>query len=139
MGFTDWRFKRIFGAYTKDHDVLPKPQKIIDDMQKSRKYHGDIVGESPLVIGIFLKFLNGELTNGRQKVSGIFHVGPFTCMQEGVAMAKMDAIAKEVSKRDPSLVVPMIHAFFGDSANTNLEAEIAAFREQCYLKQKLTK
>ncbi|MGY4686939.1 acyl-CoA dehydratase activase-related protein [Petrotoga sp. DB-2] len=139
MGFTDWRFKKIFGAYSKDHAVLPKPQKIIDDMQKSRKYHGDIVGESPLVIGIFLKFLNGELTNGRQKVSGIFHVGPFTCMQEGVAMAKMDAITTEVSKRDPSLVVPMIHAFFGDSANTNLEAEIAAFREQCYLKHKLTK
>ncbi|PNR95787.1 acyl-CoA dehydratase activase-related protein [Petrotoga sp. 9PWA.NaAc.5.4] len=139
MAFTDWRFKRIFGDYRKDHDVLPKPQKIIEDMQKSRKYHGDIIGESPLVIGIFLKFLNGELTNERQQVSGIFHVGPFTCMQEGVAMAKMDAIAGKVSKENPSIVIPMIHAFFGDSANTNLEAEIAAFREQCYLKHRMIK
>lgn len=60
MTFTDWRFEKIFGSYSKDHEVLPKPQK-------NRKYHGDIIGESPLVIGIFLKFLNGELTNGKDK------------------------------------------------------------------------
>ena len=52
-------------------------------------------------------------------------------------MAKMDAMLKEETKRDPNLVVPMVHAFFGDSANTNLEAEIAAFREQCRLKAKM--
>jgi len=89
------------------------------------------------VIGIFLKFMRGELPGNGQRVCGIFHVGPFTCMQEGVAMAKMDAMLKEESKRDPDLIVPMVHAFFGDSANTNLEAEIAAFREQCRLKAKI--
>ncbi|HOB16825.1 MAG TPA: acyl-CoA dehydratase activase-related protein [Defluviitoga sp.] len=137
MAFVDWRFKRIFGNHLHERHVVPKPRRIIEDMQDSRRYHGDIMGESPLVIGTFLKFLNGELSNGRQRVSGIFHVGPFTCMQEGVAMAKIDAIIKEEAKHNPTLVVPIIHAFFGESANTNLEAEIAAFREQCYLKHKL--
>jgi hypothetical protein len=110
---------------------------ILDDLERSRRYHSDITGESPLVIGIFFKFMRGELPGNGQRVCGIFHVGPFTCMQEGVAMAKMDAMLKEESKRDPSLIVPMVHAFFGDSANTNLEAEIAAFREQCRLKAKI--
>lgn len=137
MSFVDWRFKKIFGSHLQKRHVVPKPQKIIEDMQESRRYHGDIMGESPLVIGTFLKFLNDELKNNHQKVSGIFHVGPFTCMQEGVAMAKIDAIIKEELKHNPALVVPIIHAFFGESANTNLEAEIAAFREQCYLKSKL--
>lgn len=137
MAFVDWRFKTIFGNHLQERHIVPPPRKIIEDMQNSRRYHGDIMGESPLVIGTFLKFLNGELSNSQQKVSGIFHVGPFTCMQEGVAMAKIDAIIKEELKHNPTLVVPIIHAFFGESANTNLEAEIAAFREQCYLKSKL--
>ncbi len=59
--------RRYLEVIRKDHEVLPKPHKIINDMQKNRKYHGDIIGESPLVIGIFLKFLNGELTNGKDK------------------------------------------------------------------------
>lgn len=137
MEYADWRFKRIFGEAAKEREVLPKPNVIIEDLQESRRYHRDITGESPLVIGIFFKFLRGELPGNGQRVCGIFHVGPFTCMQEGVAMAKMDAMLKEETKRDPNLVVPMVHAFFGDSANTNLEAEIAAFREQCRLKAKM--
>ncbi|HOJ82341.1 MAG TPA: 2-hydroxyacyl-CoA dehydratase [Acetomicrobium flavidum] len=137
MEYADWRFRRIFGGLTKDREVLPKPNVIIEELQRSRRYHSDITGESPLVIGIFLKFMRGELPGNGQRVCGIFHVGPFTCMQEGVAMAKMDAMLKEESKRDPDLIVPMVHAFFGDSANTNLEAEIAAFREQCRLKAKI--
>ncbi len=32
---------------------------------------------------------------------------------------------------------PIIHAFFGDSPNANLAAEIAVFREQCYQKRDL--
>ena len=111
MSFVDWRFKKIFGSHLQKRHVVPKPQKIIEDMQESRRYHGDIMGESPLVIGTFLKFLNDELKNNYQKVSGIFHVGPFTCMQEGVAMAKIDAIIKEELKHNPALVVPIIHAF----------------------------
>jgi len=70
-------------------------------------------------------------------ISGIFHVGPFTCMQEGVATAKIEGLVKEFRKEKPDLVFPIIHAFFGDSAGGNLASEIAVFQEQCYQKRDL--
>lgn len=70
-------------------------------------------------------------------ISGIFHVGPFTCMQEGVATAKIEGLVKEFRKTKPDLVFPIIHAFFGDSAGANLASEIAVFQEQCYQKRDL--
>jgi len=75
--------------------------------------------------------------HGDAYISGIFHVGPFTCMQEGVATAKIEAMIKEFRKTKPDLVLPIIHAFFGDSPNANLAAEIAVFQEQCYQKRDL--
>jgi hypothetical protein len=72
-------------------------------------------------------------------ISGIFHVGPFTCMQESVATAKIEAMVKEFRKQRPDLVLPIIHAFFGDSPNPNLCSEIAVFREQCYQKRDLVR
>jgi hypothetical protein len=76
---------------------------------------------------------------GDAYISGIFHVGPFTCMQEGVATAKIEGMAKELRKRKPDLVFPIIHAFFGDSASANLDSEIAVFTEQCYQKREVLK
>ena len=76
---------------------------------------------------------------GDAYISGIFHVGPFTCMQEGVATAKIEAMAKELRKSKPDLVFPIIHAFFGDSANSSLDSEIAVFTEQCYQKREMLK
>ncbi|HPP38489.1 MAG TPA: CoA activase, partial [Thermosynergistes sp.] len=138
LSFADWRFHRLFGGTNGERKVLPKPEQIIEGVEAAGIYHGDITGESPLVIGIFRELMEGRLpSKNGAKVCGIFHVGPFTCMQEGVAMAKMDAMLKEAQKKNPNLMVPVIHAFFGDSANPNLEAEIAAFREQCYLKARL--
>jgi predicted nucleotide-binding protein (sugar kinase/HSP70/actin superfamily) len=118
--------------------VLPKPIEIIDTMEKQHEYHGNIEGESPLSAGIAYYFMN-DLTrpHGDAYVSGIFHVGPFTCMQEGVATAKIEAMAKELRKRKPDLVFPIIHAFFGDSASSNLDSEIAVFAEQCYQKREI--
>jgi hypothetical protein len=42
-------------------------------------------------------------------------------------------------KRKPDLIFPIIHAFFGDSASSNLDSEIAVFAEQCYQKRELLK
>ena len=58
-------------------------------------------------------------------------------MQEGVATAKIEAMVKEFRKTKPDLVFPIVHAFFGDSPNPNLAAEIAVFSEQCYQKRDL--
>jgi hypothetical protein len=46
-------------------------------------------------------------------------------------------MAKELRKRRPDLVFPIIHAFFGDSASANLDSEIAVFAEQCYQKREM--
>jgi hypothetical protein len=76
-------------------------------------------------------------THGDACISGAFQPGPFTCMQEGVATAKIEGLIKEYRKTHPDLVFPIIHAFFGDSPNANLAAEIAVFKEQCYQKRDL--
>ena len=120
--------------------VLPKPIQIINTLEKQHEYHGNIEGESPLSAGIAYYFMN-DLTSphGDAYISGIFHVGPFTCMQEGVATAKIEAMSKELRKRKLDLVFPIIHAFFGDSASSNLDSEIAVFAEQCYQKRDMLK
>jgi len=46
-------------------------------------------------------------------------------------------MVKEVRRQHPDLVLPIIHAFFGDSPNPNLDCEIAVFAEQCYQKRDL--
>ena len=120
--------------------VLPKPIQIIETLEKRHEFHGNIEGESPLSTGIAYHFMH-DLTkpHGDAYISGIFHVGPFTCMQEGVATAKIEAMAKELRKRKPDLVFPIIHAFFGDSPSANLDSEIAVFTEQCYQKRQMLK
>ena len=118
--------------------LLPHPLEIIETLEREHECHGNIEGESPLSTGIAY-YLMHDLVQPRDGayVSGIFHVGPFTCMQEGVATAKIEGMMKEFRKKKPDLVFPIIHAFFGDSPNANLAAEIAVFREQCYQKRDL--
>ena len=112
--------------------------EIIGTLEKNHKFHGNIEGESPLSTGIAYYFMNDLIKpTGDAYISGIFHVGPFTCMQEGVATAKIEAMVKELRKIKPDLVFPIVHAFFGDSPNPNLEAEIAVFKEQCYQKRQM--
>jgi len=127
-----------FHEVLRGRHILPKPIEIIDTLEKQHEYHGNIEGESPLSSGIAYYFMN-DLTRpqGDVYISGIFHVGPFTCMQEGVATAKIEAMSKELRKRKPDLVFPIIHAFFGDSASSNLDSEIAVFTEQCYQKREM--
>ncbi len=120
--------------------VLPHPMDIIEHLEREHECHGNIEGESPLSTGIAYYFMHGLMQpHDGAYVSGIFHVGPFTCMQEGVATAKIEAMIKEFRKKQPDLVLPIIHAFFGDSPNANLAAEMAVFREQCYQKRELLK
>ncbi|MCU0915762.1 MAG: acyl-CoA dehydratase activase-related protein [Planctomycetes bacterium] len=118
--------------------VLPHPMEIIEALERAHETHGNIEGESPLSTGIAYYFMHELMhPHGDAYISGIFHVGPFTCMQEGVATAKIEAMVKEYRKTRPDLVFPIIHAFFGDSPNANLAAEIAVFQEQCYQKRDL--
>jgi len=118
--------------------VLPHPMEIIETLERAHETNGAIEGESPLSTGIAYYFMHDMIhPHGDAYISGIFHVGPFTCMQEGVATAKIEAMVKEFRKTRPDLVFPIIHAFFGDSPNANIAAEIAVFQEQCYQKRDL--
>ncbi len=118
--------------------VLPKPMEMIELLEEKHEGHGNIEGESPLSTGIAYHLMHDMVKpTGDACISGIFHVGPFTCMQEGVATAKIEAMAKELRKKKPDLVFPIVHAFFGDSASSNLDSEIAVFKEQCYQKKEM--
>ena len=127
-----------FHEVLEGRHVLPHPMEIIETLESAHETHGNIEGESPLSTGIAY-YLMHEMVHphGDAYISGIFHVGPFTCMQEGVATAKIEAMVKEFRKQKPDLVFPIIHAFFGDSASANLASEIAVFKEQCYQKRDL--
>jgi hypothetical protein len=79
-------------------------------------------------------FSKGELKD----VCGIYHVGPFGCMHETAATSKINAIIQKQRKEAKKMnekIVPFMDAVFGDSELPNLEAEIAAFAEKCYLKK----
>ncbi len=138
MGHVAEKIAEPFHEVLEGRHLLPHPMEIIETLEREHECHGNIEGESPLSTGIAY-YLMHDLVQPRNGayVSGIFHVGPFTCMQEGVATAKIEGMIKELRKKKPDLVFPIIHAFFGDSPNANLAAEIAVFKEQCYQKRDL--
>jgi len=140
MSSVEEKIAEPFHDVLNGRHVLPKPIDMIETLERNHECHGNIEGESPLSTGIAYYFMNDLIRPiGKAYISGIFHVGPFTCMQEGVATAKIEAMAKELRKRKPDLVFPIIHAFFGDSPSANLDSEIAVFTEQCYQKQEMLK
>ncbi len=138
MSHTEEKIAEPFHAVLKGRHGLPKPMDMIRTLEDRHECHRSIEGESPLSTGIAYHVMHDLVERGPEcAIAGIFHVGPFTCMQESVATAKIDAMVKEFRKQTPDLVLPIIHAFFGDSPNPNLESEIAVFREQCYQKRDL--
>jgi len=58
-------------------------------------------------------------------------------MHETLAASLMSALAKNWRTSHPDALLPILHASFGDSPNPNLEAEIAAFRDQCASKARM--
>jgi predicted nucleotide-binding protein (sugar kinase/HSP70/actin superfamily) len=121
-----------FKAVLHGRHQLPPMSKLLKTIQDAGQFHTSISGESILGIGICHFLLNGLMPKTGRGISGIFHVGPFTCMHEGVVTAKMEGMVRQKRQQKPGLVFPVIDAYFGDSPNPNLDAEIAVFREQCY-------
>jgi len=138
MAWAEEKIAEPFHEVLHGRHVLPKPMQMIETLEKNHECHGNIEGESPLSTGIAYHLMHDLVKpNGDACISGIFHVGPFTCMQEGVATAKIEGMAKELRKKRPDLVFPIVHAFFGDSAGANLDSEIAVFTEQCYQRKEM--
>lgn len=140
MNYAEKVIERGMGGGLDDRKVLPHPEDTLPELEREGIYHPDITGESSISIGLFNYFLSDRLNEDpRNPVCGVFHVGPFTCMQEGVATARIRGMLKARRKGDPGLVAPVMHASFGESPNPNLEAEIAVFREQCLLMRRSLK
>jgi len=139
MSQVEKRIEEPFHEVLTGRHVLPKPMEMIETLERAHEIHSHIEGESPLNTGIAYHVMHG-LTQSQDKapICGIFHVGPFTCMQESVATAKIEAMVKEFRKKDPNLIFPIIHAFFGDSPNANRDAELSGCSEQCYQKQEMS-
>lgn len=125
-------------AHLSDRHILPEADELVGMLEASGEFHGQVTGEAALSIGLGYFLMNDMVAsrNGTH-ISGMFHVGPFTCMQEGVAAAKIDSLADNLRRNKPDTLFPVLHGFFGDSPNPNLEAEIAVFTEQCYQKREL--
>jgi predicted nucleotide-binding protein (sugar kinase/HSP70/actin superfamily) len=121
-----------FEAVLHGRHQLPPMPKLLKTIEEAGQFHTSVSGESILGIGICYFLLNGLMPQTQRRISGIFHVGPFTCMHEGVVTAKMEGMVRQKRKEKPGLVFPVIDAYFGDSPNPNLDAEMAIFREQCY-------
>jgi predicted nucleotide-binding protein (sugar kinase/HSP70/actin superfamily) len=99
-------------------------------------YEKRVGGEAPLSIGEAHMFSKGDLHD----IAGIYHVGPFGCMQETVATSKIQALIQQRRAKAKTMkekIIPLMEGVFGESELPNLEAEIAAFAEKCYLKKEL--
>jgi activator of 2-hydroxyglutaryl-CoA dehydratase/predicted nucleotide-binding protein (sugar kinase/HSP70/actin superfamily) len=113
-------------------------EHIIDHVEKDLVYDGNIQGESPLSIGEAYMFASGKLID----ISGIYHVGPFGCMQETAATSQIQSVTRRIRQSACTInekIIPFMDAIFGDSELSNLEAEIAVFSEKCHVKHRLTK
>jgi predicted nucleotide-binding protein (sugar kinase/HSP70/actin superfamily) len=126
------KLSRPFEKVLHGRHQLPPMSTLLKTIQDAGQFHTSISGESILGVGICHFLLNELMPRGKGGISGIFHVGPFTCMHEGVVTAKMEGMVRQKRKENPGLIFPVIDAYFGDSPNPNLDAEIAIFREQCY-------
>lgn len=125
-----------FHIFLHGRHQFPPMSKLLKTIQQAGQFHTAVSGESILGIGITYFLLNGLIPHS--PISGIFHVGPFTCMHEGVVTSKMEGMIRQKRKSQSDLIFPVIDAYFGDSPNPNLDAEIAIFREQCYQKRDMT-
>jgi predicted nucleotide-binding protein (sugar kinase/HSP70/actin superfamily) len=111
------------------------PFKAIDAAQKDMILDWQLEGETILTISQAYEFVEGH-TN----FDGLYHVGPFGCMQETVATSRIQALAqnkRKEAKNPGDRVIPLIDAVFGESEIPNLESMIALFAENCYLKREL--
>jgi predicted nucleotide-binding protein (sugar kinase/HSP70/actin superfamily) len=110
---------------------------MISCAQDALIYDKLITGESPLTIGEAHLFTKGKLHG----ISGIYHVGPFGCMHETAATSQIQSLTQKQRAEATSIhdrIIPFMDAVFGDSELSNLEAEIAAFAEKCYIKQEIS-
>lgn len=106
------------------------PYSFVGDLGRENIY-GVIGGEGPVTVGAAYSFIKGHL-----EVDGIYHVGPFGCMQETAATSRVQALIQD-QKMSGGMVIPFMDGVFGETKLPNLDAKIALFAENCKLRKEL--
>lgn len=134
MKYTGSKLFKPFKEYLNGrefHDTM----HVIEDSNKAMVFSPSTKGEAALSIGEAFAFINGNL-----EIDGIYHVGPFGCMQETVATSRIQALIREKRKNSNDTeekLIPFMNAVFGESTTANLDASVALFAENCRIKKAL--
>ena len=110
------------------HDVY----HLIKNIEKELVYSSAIEGESPVSIGSAYSFIKGEM-----EIDGIYHVGPFGCMQETIATSRIHSLINKEREGKNMKLIPFMDAVFGDTPIPNLDSQIAIFAENCWLRKRM--
>ncbi len=118
-----------FAFYLKGrefHDIY----HFVKNVEKDLIYNSAIEGESAVSIGTAYSFVKGELS-----IDGIYHAGPFGCMQETIATSRIGSLINQ--NKSHKIVIPFMDAVFGDTAIANLDSQIAIFAENCWVRKRM--
>ncbi len=111
-----------------------RPLEVYGILRKHNIFDIRIKGEAGISIGTTFNMMNGNPEN----LHGVYHLEPFGCMQECVAVSKIRSLIDLKRQNSPEMadrIIPYLVGVFGDSELPNMEAEIAMFAEKCYARR----
>ncbi len=135
MHVVEKKFVKPFGNYMDDRKQM-RPMEIYDYLREHNIFDIRIKGEAGISIGTSYLFM----TSNPEDLCGVYHLEPFSCMQECVATCKIQSLIDRQRMMEPDIskkVIPYLIGVFGDSELPNIEAEMAMFAEKCYARRDL--
>ena len=111
-----------------------RPIEVYNILRERNIFDIRIKGEAGISIGTTYNMMNGN----PEKLHGVYHLEPFGCMQECVAVSKIRSLIdmkRSNSDHMEDRIIPYLVGVFGDSELPNLEAEAAMFAEKCYARR----
>ena len=115
-----------------------RPIEVYNILRKRNIFDIRIKGEAGISIGTTYNMMYGN----PEKLHGVYHLEPFGCMQECVAVSKIRSLIdmkRSESAHMADRIIPYLVGVFGDSELPNMEAEIAMFAEKCHARREAQK
>lgn len=131
------RLLRPLSEYLRDRFRM-RPIEVYNILRKHNIFDIRIKGEAGISIGTTFNMMDGN----PEKLHGVYHLEPFGCMQECVAVSKIRSLIDLKRSESSSMadrIIPYMVGVFGDSELPNLEAEIAMFAEKCHARREAQK
>jgi activator of 2-hydroxyglutaryl-CoA dehydratase/predicted nucleotide-binding protein (sugar kinase/HSP70/actin superfamily) len=111
-----------------------RPIEVYNILRKHNIFDIRIKGEAGISIGTTYNMMDGN----PERLHGVYHLEPFGCMQECVAVSKIRSLIDLKRSRSSAMadrIIPYMVGVFGDSELPNLEAEVAMFAEKCHARR----